>query len=113
MYSPFNLPKYLFSGILTESDVEKMGRTVPSFRPALEHEIESWKDFKRALRPEEQKIFDKLMNFARIHADAGSMSARPMLSEVLFISFAVEQEKKIEMLEEKVKELEKMIKRKG
>ncbi|TKJ23640.1 MAG: hypothetical protein CEE43_02975 [Promethearchaeota archaeon Loki_b32] len=90
-----------------------MGRTVPSFRPALEHEIESWKDFKRALRPEEQKIFDKLMNFARIHADAGSLSARPLLSEVLFISFAVEQEKKIEMLEEKVKELEKMIKRKG
>jgi hypothetical protein len=87
-----------------------MGRTVPSFRPALEHEIESWKDFKRALRPEEQKIFDKLMNFARIHADAGSMSARPMLSEVLFISFAVEQEKKIEMIEEKVKKLEEMIK---
>ncbi len=90
-----------------------MGRTVPSFRPALEHEIDSWKDFKRALRPEEQKIFNKLMNFARIHADAGSMSARPMLSEVLFISFAVEQEKKIEVLEEKVKELEKMIKGKG
>ena len=90
-----------------------MGRTVPSFRPALEHEIESWKDFKRALRPDEQRIFDKLMNFARIHADAGSMSARPMLSEVLFISFAVEQEKKIEMLEEKVKELEGMIKEKG
>ena len=90
-----------------------MGRTVPSFRPALEHEIESWKGFKRALRPEEQKIFDKLMNFARIHADAGSMSARPILSEVLFISFAVEQEKKIEMLEERVKKLEEIIKGKG
>ncbi len=87
-----------------------MGRTVPSFRPALEHEIESWKDFKRALRPEEQKIFDKLMNFARIHADAGSMSARAMLSEVLFISFAIEQEKKIDLLEERVKELEKTLK---
>ena len=87
-----------------------MGRTVPSFRPALEHEIESWKDFKRALRPKEQKIFDKLMNFARIHADAGSMSARPMLSEVLFISFAIEQEKKIDLLEAKVKELEKRLK---
>ena len=86
-----------------------MGRTVPSFRPALEHEIESWKDFKRALRPEEQKIFDKLMNFARIHADAGSMSARPMLSEVLFFSFAVEQQKRIEMLEEKIKKLEEII----
>ena len=87
-----------------------MGRTVPSFRPALEHEIESWKDFKRALRLEEQKIFNKLMNYARIHADAGSMSARPLLSEVLFISFAVEQEKKLEMLEERIKELEKLIK---
>ncbi|MHA1912844.1 MAG: hypothetical protein ACW986_08265 [Promethearchaeota archaeon] len=86
-----------------------MGRTVPSFRPALEHEIESWKDFKRALRPEEQKLFNKLMNYARIHADAGSMSARPMLSEVLFISFAIEQEKKIEMLEEKIRKFEETI----
>jgi len=84
-----------------------MGRTVPSFRPALEHEIESWKDFKRALRPEDQKIFDKLMNFARIHADAGSLSARPMLSEILFISFAIEQGKRIESLEKRVQELEK------
>lgn len=84
-----------------------MGRTVPSFRPALEHEIESWKDFKRALRPEDQKILDKLMNFARIHADAGSLSARPMLSEILFISFAIEQEKRIESLKKRVQELEK------
>ena len=90
-----------------------MGRTVPSFRPALEHEIESWKDFKRALRQEEQKIFDRLMNFARIHADAGSLSARPMISEILFMSFAVEQQRKIQMLEKKVKDLEEIIKEIG
>ena len=102
--------KTFFFGFYLKSKVSDMGRTVPSFRPALEHEIESWKDFKRALRPEEQKIFDKLMNFARIHADAGSMSARPMLSEILFFSFAVEQEKKIEKLEEKVEELEERMK---
>ncbi|MFX1392153.1 MAG: hypothetical protein ACFFAH_01135 [Promethearchaeota archaeon] len=87
-----------------------MGRTVPSFRPALEHEIESWKDFKRALRPEDERLFNKLLNYARIHADAGSLSARPMLSEILFMSFAVEQEKKIEFLEKKVKELEGKLK---
>lgn len=86
-----------------------MGRTVPSFRPALEQEIETWKDFKRALRPEEQKIFDKLMNYGRIHADAGSLSARPILSEVLFISFALEQEKRIQLLEKKITQLEKKI----
>jgi hypothetical protein len=83
-----------------------MGRTVPSFRPALESEIESWKDFKRALRPNDQRIFDRLMNYARIHADAGSMSARPMLSEVLFMSFAIEQENRIERLEHTIKELQ-------
>jgi len=86
-----------------------MGRTVPSFRPALEQEIESWKDFKRALRPEDQKIFDKLMNFARIHSDAGSLAARPMLSEILFMSYAIEQEKKIESLEKRIKKLEEKI----
>ena len=85
------------------------GRTVPSFRPALEHEIESWKDFKRALRPQEQEVLNKLMNFARIHADAGSLSARPMLSEILFMSFAIEQEKKIEICEKRIKELEEKI----
>jgi len=87
-----------------------MGRTVPSFRPALEHEIESWKDFKRALRPEEQKVFDKLMNSARIHADAGSLAARPMLSEHLFISFAIEQEKRLALLTRRIDELEELIK---
>ncbi|TFG06699.1 MAG: hypothetical protein EU539_06885 [Promethearchaeota archaeon] len=86
-----------------------MGRTVPSFRPALEHEIESWKDFKRSLRAEEKKIFDKLMNFARIHADSGSLSARPLLSEVLFFSFALEQEKQIEELKIRIRELEKKV----
>ena len=91
------------------SSVIIMGRTVPSFRPALEHEIESWKDFKRALRPEEQRIFDKLMNYARIHADAGSLAGRPILSEILFISFALEQEKKIERLERRITELEENI----
>ncbi|TXT62782.1 MAG: hypothetical protein BAJALOKI3v1_500010 [Promethearchaeota archaeon] len=91
---------------------ENMGRTVPSFRPALEEEIESWKDFKRALRPDDQKIFDKLMNYARIHADAGSLAARPMLSEILFMSYTIEQEKKIEALQKRIKELENKIREK-
>ena len=92
--------------------MKNIGRTVPSFRPALEHEIESWKEFKRALRHEDQKIFDKLMNYARIHADAGSLSARPMLSEILFISFALEQQKRIQILEKELDHLKKQQKEK-
>jgi hypothetical protein len=80
---------------------------VPSFRPALEMEIETWKDYRRALTPEEKKIFDKILDYARIHADAGSMAARPVLSEFLFFSIMLEQEKKIEDLEERTSELEK------
>ena len=89
-----------------------MGRTVPAFRPALEHEIESWKDYKRALRPEDQKVFDKLMNYARIHADAGSLGARQIISEAFYQS-RIEQEKKIEFLEARVDELEQIIKEKN
>ncbi len=92
--------------------MKNIGRTVPSFRPALEHEIESWKDFKRALRPEDQVLFHELMNHARIHSDAGSMSARPMLSEVLFMSIAVEQEKKIKQLQRELEELKRLVERK-
>ncbi|MHA1642352.1 MAG: hypothetical protein ACTSUX_01695 [Promethearchaeota archaeon] len=86
-----------------------MGRTVPAFRPALEHEIESWKEYRRALREGDQKVFDKLMNFARRHADAGSLASRPLLSEMLFMSFAIEQEKRIASLEEKLKKLGKIL----
>jgi len=87
--------------------VNLLGRTVPSFRPALEMEIESWKDFKKALNPEERKTFDQIMDYARIHADAGSLAARPVLSEILFMSFALEQEERIEELEKRISELEK------
>ena len=84
-----------------------MGRTVPAFRPALEHEIGTWNDFKRGLRPKEREIFDKLAGFARIHADAGSLAARPELTQVMFISMFLEQQKEIERLNDKIKELEK------
>jgi len=113
MYPFFNVSEHYPSGFARKTKKKRCkmcGRTVPSFRPALEHEIESWKDYKRALRPEDQQIFNKLMNFARIHADAGSLSARPMLSEILFMSFAIEQERKIGQLEKKIEELKELIK---
>ncbi|MFX1238047.1 MAG: hypothetical protein ACFFAS_11925 [Promethearchaeota archaeon] len=92
--------------------MKNIGRTVPSFRPALEHEIESWNGFKRALRPPDQEIFNKLMNHARSHSDAGSMSARPMLSEILFISIAIEQERKIMELKNELESLKKALEKK-
>lgn len=82
-----------------------MGRTVPAFRPALEHEIKSWDEFRRGLKPEEREIFDAMMNYARIHADAGSLAARPELTQVVFMSMLIEQQKEIKKLQEQVKTL--------
>ncbi len=48
-----------------------MGKTVPSYRMALEDEIQRWSDFSRALRAEEKEAFDQIMEsgltgFARV-----------------------------------------------
>lgn len=88
-----------------------MGRTVPAFRPALEYEIKSWEEFRRGLKPEEREIFDTMINYARIHADAGSLAARPELTQVIFMSMLIEQQKEIKKLQEQVNELRKLLDR--
>ncbi|MHA1377347.1 MAG: hypothetical protein ACTSRG_03085 [Candidatus Helarchaeota archaeon] len=85
-----------------------MGRTIPTFRTILEHEIASWAEYRRALRPNDQKIFDKLMNAARLRADAGGYISRPLVSEVLFISLLLELEKEIQNLKSEIQNLKKM-----
>ncbi len=87
-----------------------MGRTIPPFRPALENEIETWKQYRRGLRPEDRPCYDKIMQFARKHADAGSLAARPLISEVVFFSALLEQQKKIELQSKKIEKLEKAVK---
>lgn len=57
-----------------------MGRTVPSFRMALEQELKKWSQFRRGLRVEEQRILDGLLNDVRRHADAGSLVCSPTIS---------------------------------
>ena len=86
-----------------------MGRTLLPFRPALESEINSWVEYRRGLRPEDRPLFDILINYARQHADSGSLVARPLLSEVMFFSFALEQQKRIAELTAKILQLEKEI----
>jgi hypothetical protein len=86
-----------------------MGRTLLPFRPALEMELETWKEYRRGLRPEDRPYFDVLTNMARKHADAGSLAGRPLLSEVIFFSIAVDQQKSIQDLEAKMENLSAQI----
>ena len=81
-----------------------MGRTVPTYRNALESEILSWRNFKRALRNNEKAIFDDLMNTARNHATASMNVARFEVIEAVFMSILLEHQKEIESLKKIISE---------
>jgi hypothetical protein len=84
-----------------------MGRTVPSYRQALEAEIERWKGFRKGLRKKDAEAFDRMMNACRLFASAGSMATRPVLLEAMFMSILLHQEKAITEIREKLDKLEK------
>ena len=80
-----------------------MGRTVPTFRTALESEIQSWvQSYGQALRRDDRKIFDKLMDFCRNHADAGSVSNRLVIFEIMVMNILLELQKQINVLNKKL-----------
>ena len=55
-----------------------MGKTVPSYRMALEDEIGRWKTFRNTLPDEEDKqAFDVLMDMCRNLASAGGCACNP------------------------------------
>ena len=83
-----------------------MGRTLLPFRMALEEEFSTWKLFRNTLKPEDQASFDQLIQYARHHADAGSLAARPLLSEIMFMSIAIEQQKILNKLNFEVRALQ-------
>ena len=86
-----------------------MGRTVPSYRQALESEIERWKGFRKGLRNKDAEAFDQMMNACRMFASAGSMATRPILLEAMFMSILLHQEKAIMEIKEKLDKLEKQL----
>jgi hypothetical protein len=84
-----------------------VGRTVRSYRTVLEDMIDEWQGFRKALRKEDKVAFDRLMDRARMHASAASYDTRVDPVESLFMSILLEQEKEIDELRKKLKELEK------
>jgi hypothetical protein len=69
--------------------------------------IDEWQGFRKALRKEDKAAFDRLMDRARMHASAASYDTRVDPVESLFMSILLEQEKEIDELRKKLKELEK------
>ena len=74
-------------------DIEIMGRTLPTYRRALEMEIQNLKSLREGLKEEDRKHFDNIMLYARIHNDTGSLSARMFILEPAFLSILIEHDK--------------------
>jgi hypothetical protein len=83
-----------------------MGKTVESYRMAIEDEIRRWKGFEKALRTEDREAFEAVMDACRSYASAGSNATQPVLFEPMVISILVSQQKKIARLERKLDAIE-------
>ena len=80
-----------------------MGKTVPTYRIALEFEIAQWKGFRKGLRTEEERqAFDELMDMCRNNAMASGNACNPVIFEPMAMSILLAQQKKLQELEYKL-----------
>ena len=84
-----------------------MGKTVPSYRVALEHEIQRWNGFARALRKDDREAFNQLMDICKNYASAASCATRPVLFEAMAMTILLDQQKTINQLNKQQQEIKK------
>jgi hypothetical protein len=76
-----------------------MGKTVESYRLALESEIGRWNSFDRALRKADREAFGELMDMCRSYASESSNATNPIVFEPMIISILLAQQVKIRQIE--------------
>ena len=76
-----------------------MGKTVESYRIALDTEIQTWNGFAKALRSDDREAFERMTDACRNHASAGSNATRPEVFESMVMCILLEQEKRLMRLE--------------
>lgn len=81
-----------------------MGRTLPTYNMLILQELEKdeWKRFRRALRKEDQEIFDELFIAPKTQMQAGAYASNPKPFETMLICMLLELKKELKLLEQKV-----------
>jgi hypothetical protein len=79
-----------------------VGRTIESYRIAMEEEIHTWDGFARALRKDDREAFDELMGMCRSFAMASSNATNPIIFEPIIMSILLAQQVRIRTLEKKL-----------
>jgi len=79
-----------------------MGKTVESYRLALDIELQTWNGFVQALRTDDREAFEQMTDACRNHASAGSNATRPELFEPMVMSILLQQQKRLMRLEKEL-----------
>ena len=79
-----------------------MGKTIESYRMALDRELQRWSGFARALRKEDRTAFDRMIDACRNYASAGSNATRPVVFESMAMSILLYQQKTLNRLEKEL-----------
>lgn len=77
-----------------------MGRSVESYRIAMEEEIHRWDGFARAPRKDDREAFDELMGMSSCFAMASSSAANPVIFEPMIMSMLLARQERIRNLKE-------------
>jgi hypothetical protein len=76
-----------------------MGRTIPSYRIAIEMERSKWKIIRQMLDKKDRKEFDKMFSYSRLYNSAGSNACRPILTHPILMSIIFEHYKQLKKLD--------------
>ena len=79
-----------------------MGKTVETYRMAIEDEVRRWKGFTKALRSEDREAFETLMDACRSYASAGSNAVQPILFEPMMMSMLLSQQVRLRKLQKEL-----------
>ena len=83
-----------------------MGRTIATFHQLIEETRARFAPYRRALRREDQQVFDRLFERVKYYAASGSMEASWNPLDTIFLTFFLEQQKTLRALEERLRLLE-------
>ncbi len=83
-----------------------MGKTVPSYRMALEFEIDQWKGFRKALQTDgSREAFEELMDACRNNTMASGAACIPTIFGPMVMSIMLAHQKRLYEMEYSFNEL--------
>ncbi len=88
-----------------------MGRTLSTATKLILDEQKALSDFRRALRKQDQLVFDALFARAMNHSAAIAMAAHALPFETILLAMLLEESKQNQRLAQKIELLEKEIRR--